>query len=151
MSSSTELSWEFSEFIEKRPIEGEWIYEYFARATRPFNKGDIISVGFATGGAGYGDPLDRDPELVIKDLRDEIISDWSAENIYKVAYDKEKNKVDSEKTETLRKEEKRNRLERGIPYDVFEKEWMQKKPPEEILKFYGSWPDACVETCIFRP
>jgi hypothetical protein len=114
-------------------------------------KGDIITVGFATGGAGYGDPLDRDPGAVMQDLKDQIISDGSAQNIYKVAYNKEKLKVDKKETERLRAEEKKARLGRGKPYDEFEKEWIKQKPPEEILKFYGCWPDASVTCAIFRP
>jgi len=150
-SGSPELTMDTREWIQKKSVKGDWTYECFARATRPFNKGDIITFGFATGGAGYGDPLDRDPELVIQDLRDEIISDWSAENIYKTVYDKEKLRVDQEETARLREEEKKARIKRGKPYDQFEKEWLKKKPPEEALKFYGSWPDAQVVTPIFRP
>lgn len=151
MSSAHDFSWDFREFIEKKFIGGQWTYEYFARSTRPFKKGDIITVGFATGGAGYGDPLDRDPDLVVQDLKDQIISDWSAENIYKVAYDKEKLRVDKKETQRLRAEEKKTRLARGKRYGEFENEWMQQKPPEDILKFYGCWPDATVTCAIFRP
>ena len=64
---------------------------------------------------------------------------------------KEKLRVDQEETARLREEEKKARIKRGKPYDQFEKEWLKKKPPEEALKFYGSWPDAQVVTPIFRP
>ena len=40
---------------------------------------------------------------------------------------------------------------RGRPYDEFQKEWLKKKPPEEILGFYGSWPDAKVIAPVMRP
>ncbi|MFH0814423.1 MAG: hydantoinase B/oxoprolinase family protein [Pseudomonadota bacterium] len=150
-SGSPDLTWDFRELIKNKTIKGQWSYEYFARATRPFSEGDIITFGFATGGSGYGDPLDRDPELVIKDLRDEVISHWSAKNIYKVAYDEKRLKVNQEETRKLREEEKKARLKRGKPYSEFGKEWVKKKPPEAILKFYGSWPDAKVLTHIFRP
>lgn len=141
---------ELLDLIQKRPITGKWTFEFFCRTTKPFKKGDIISFGFATGGAGYGDPLDRDPELVLKDLKDEIISDWPAENIYKVAYDKKRFRVDEEETKALRAEEKKARVNRGKPYAEFEKEWLEKKPSEETLKFYGSWPDAKVVAPIVR-
>lgn len=145
-----DLKLEFFDLIERKLIKGQWVFKYCARATQQFKKGDIISFGFSIGGAGYGDPLDRDPELVIKDLRNELISEWSAENIYKVAYDRKKFRVDQEKTNEFRDEEKKSRLKRGKPYVAFEKEWLKKKPPEEILKFYGSWPDAKVITPISR-
>ena len=150
-SGSPDLTWDFRELIEKKAINGQWTYEPFARATKPFNKGDIITFGFATGGAGYGDPLDRDPALVIKDLKDEIISDWSAKNIYKIAYDNKRLRVDQKETKKMREDEKKARIKRGKPYEEFEKEWLRRKPSEEILKFYGSWPDAKVVAPIFRP
>jgi acetophenone carboxylase len=29
-----------------------------------------------------------------------------------------------------------------MTWDKFEKEWSQLRPAEEILEYYGSWPDA---------
>ena len=48
-------------------------------------------------------------------------------------------------------EEYKARLARGKPYDVFEKEWLKKKPPEAILGFYGTWPDAKLVAPVMRP
>lgn len=39
-------------------------------------------------GAGYGDPLQRDPQMVLDDVRDELISLESAINRYGLAPDK---------------------------------------------------------------
>ena len=103
--------------------------------------GDII-VNQATGGSSYGDVLERAPDLVMKDIKDEIISHWTAENVYKVVYDHQTLEVDGAKTHEVRQKEKENRLKRGRSYQDFEKEWSQKKPKDDILKYYGSWPDA---------
>ena len=32
----------------------------------------------------------------------------------------------------------------------FEKEWLEKKPPEDQLTYYGSWPDAELVNPIIR-
>jgi len=56
--------------------------------------------------SGYGDPLERDPESVMEDLKKRIISDWTAVNIYKIAYGAERRKVDIEKTNEQRQEER---------------------------------------------
>lgn len=138
------------EILSQRTIHGEWKNEFFARATRMFQKGDVITFGFATGGAGYGDPLDRDPALVMQDLMDQIISDWSAENVYKVVYDKSKLRVDVEATQQLRKSEREARLKRGKPYGEFEKDWLSEKVDDSLLKFYGCWPTAEVVCPIIR-
>ena len=41
-------------------------------------------VSIAQGGGGYGDPRSRDPERVLKDVREGLISRERAENIYAV-------------------------------------------------------------------
>ena len=146
-----ELTFDFQRFITTKPVKGDWITEFYARGTRPYNQGDIITLAFSTGGAGFGDPLERDPELVMKDLREQLISDWVATNIYKVAYDPERLKVDYERTAKLRQEEREARKKRGKPYAEWEREWSKKRPPEEILEFYGSWPDAKPVKPLFRP
>ncbi|HTY54992.1 MAG TPA: hydantoinase B/oxoprolinase family protein, partial [Candidatus Binataceae bacterium] len=58
----------------------------------------------STGGGGYGDPLERDPELVQVDVRDEIISLAAARDQYGVVLDPKTLKLDLHATEQLRKE-----------------------------------------------
>ena len=146
-----ELVMDLNDILTNQSIGGQWQNEFFGRATTMFNQNDVITFGFATGGAGYGDPLDRDPEKVIQDIRDQIMSDWSAENVYKIVYDKETLKVDKAATETAKTEERQGRIQRGKPFDAFNEEWLQQKVDDSILKFYGTWPDAeCIEP-IFRP
>jgi acetophenone carboxylase len=150
-SDNERITLDFHELVTEKSIDGDWIFEFFARSTRPFNKGEVITFGFATGGAGYGDPLDREPKLVIQDVRGQIISEWSAKNIYKVAYDPSTFKLDLDETKKLREKERRARTNRGKPFDEFIKEWEKKRPAEEILTFYGAWPDAEPITPIYRP
>ena len=95
-----------------------------------------------TGGAGYGDPLFRDPDKVLEDLRNEIISDWTATHIFKVVYDPETLAKDGEGTEKLRQKERENRIKRAKPYDAFEEAWLKKRPSEGALRAFGSWPDG---------
>jgi acetophenone carboxylase len=146
-----EITLDFHELILNKQIKGDWSFEFYARPIRPFKKGDIINFTLSCGGAGYGDPLDRDPELVIEDIKKHIISHWSAQNIYKVSYNPETLKLDLEKTKKLREEERRARINRGKPFDEFIKEWEKKRPPENILNYYGSWPHAEPVQPIYRP
>lgn len=131
----------FRDLITERTIEGEYRFEPNMRKSRLVKEGDIWTnpVG---GTGGYGDVLERDPALVMADLKYEIISHWTAKNIFKVVYDPETLKVDYQKTGELRQKEREDRIKRGKPYREFEKEWMEKKPAERILKYYGSWPEA---------
>src|SRR3546814_2841916 len=50
------------------------------------NEGEIYMICQGSGG-GYGDVLERDPELVMKDLREDLMSHENAHDIYKVVYD----------------------------------------------------------------
>jgi len=144
------LSMDHREILEKATVEGEWKYELIARTPNVYAEGDLL-FGFSGGGPGYGDPLERDPERVREDLRNKIISDWTARNIYRVAYDAERRRIDVNETRQLRDEERRSRLARGKPFDEFNREWIKQSPPQSILKWYGSWPDAKPLGPIFRP
>jgi N-methylhydantoinase B/oxoprolinase/acetone carboxylase alpha subunit len=135
------LTLDHREMLEKTTIHGDWSYELVARQPKVYAEGDVL-FGFSGGGPGYGDPLERDPQQVIDDLGKNIISDWTAKNIYRLAYDPERRKLDVEKTKQQRDEERRARLARGKSYEEFHREWNKKSPPKEILQWYGSWPDA---------
>lgn len=105
-------------------------------------EGALLGGAATAGGHGYGDVLEREPQAVVDDVRDQIISDWTARNVYHVAYDADTWLADMEQTAELRRREREARLRRGRPYAEFEAEWLKKKPPEEMLTYYGSWPDA---------
>src|SRR2546430_16950536 len=42
-------------------IGGHWDNEFQGRSVRPYNQNDIVTIGFATGGAGPGGPPGRGP------------------------------------------------------------------------------------------
>jgi len=144
------LTMDLRDILDKKTVHGQWTYELVARTPKVYQEGDLL-FGFSGGGPGYGDPLDRDSESVMEDLKKNIISDWTAQHIYKVAYDAERRKVDVEKTKQLRQEERKARLARGVPYEKFMQEWSKQSPPKEALQFYGTWPDARSTGPVFRP
>lgn len=142
---------DFVNLISKREINGEWIFEYFARSVRPFEHGDVMTFGFATGGAGYGDPLERDPQLVLNDVVDQIVSPWSAKNVYGVVLDEAAERVEQEETEKLRQQMRKDRIKRGVPYAEFLSRWESLHPPEDILTWFGSWPEGRPVRRVVRP
>ena len=54
----------------------------------PVQKGDIVRILTGSGG-GWGDPLDRDPELVAADVREGFVTVATAESTYGVVLDPE--------------------------------------------------------------
>jgi len=134
------IPYNFHDLVVKRRIKGKYnIHAMDAGHIIPEN--GITSL-IVVGGAGYGDVLERDPDLVVNDISKGITSPLVARNIYHVAYDDETMVVDYEKTKELREKEREDRIKRGKGYEEFEKEWLKKRPPEEALKYYGKWPDG---------
>jgi N-methylhydantoinase B/oxoprolinase/acetone carboxylase alpha subunit len=132
-------------------LMGNVIEEYPEEENRGLlYEGALMGGGSQAGGYGYGDVLERDSQAVVDDIRDEIISDWSAEHVYHVVYDRDTWTADIQKTLELRDREHKDRLQRGISYDKFEEKWLKKRPPEDQMNYYGTWPDARMIRPIIR-
>lgn len=129
------------ELATNNTFGGTLLLEHQTRMATIVHEGEIITSS-TQGGGGYGDVLERDPQEVMVDLRREIITDWVASNVYCVAYERETLLVDEEGTERLRTAEREARKSRGKRWDDFHKEWNKLRPPDEVLKYYGTWPDA---------
>ena len=140
------------EIIREKVIEGDYQLPNSTtpRPPRIVYEGSLSAGGGAPGGKGYGDVLEREPQAVVNDIRNEVVSDWVAVHVYHVAYDAETWTADEEKTKELRRREHEDRLRRAKSYDEFEKEWLKKKPPEDQLAYYGTWPDAKMVKPIIR-
>ena len=136
------LDLDVQELLTKRPIDGQYEVEFQGRSVRPYNNGDVATFAFSCGGTGYGDPLDRDAASVEHDLLKGVLSPQAARHVYKVAWDETQRRVDPDETARLRSSELAARKARGRRYDDFEAGWLSQKPRDEILAYYGSWPDA---------
>jgi N-methylhydantoinase B len=66
------------------------------------HSGDRV-IDYVQGGCGVGNPLERDVDLVKKDVRDGLVSAESAKNDYGVIIDSETFEVDMQATEELRR------------------------------------------------
>lgn len=79
--------------------------------------GDELHV-FSAGGGGHGDPLEREPARVLQDARERKISLASARDHYGVVIDATAWAVQSEETDSLRRE---LRLERPVAGRIFDR------------------------------
>jgi N-methylhydantoinase B len=66
-----------------------------------FKEGDVVYMRLASGG-GYGDPLERDPQLVLEDVIDGLVSERAAPEVYGVVLDQKREAVDWPQTKALR-------------------------------------------------
>ena len=77
--------------------------ELSSKVTVELKPGDVIS--FRTcGGGGYGPPGERDPRLVLSDVRNGKVSVQRAREVYRVAIDTQKWEVDGMETAKLREQ-----------------------------------------------
>ena len=67
----------------------------------PLKAGDRVSVG-TPGGGGYGDPLQRDPELVLSDVRMGYYPARTAEGLFGVLFSADGEAIDLEATKSIR-------------------------------------------------
>ncbi len=138
------------ELVEKRPIQGDYFVSApVAGAAGAFKKGETYTQT-RSGAGGYGDVLERDPDLVMKDLKNKTASHHAAREVYKVAYDLDNLEVDYGKTEDLRQQAREERKRLGKPYEEWIKGWSKKRPPEKALKWYGRWPDGEIAQPLVR-
>jgi N-methylhydantoinase B len=72
--------------------------------------GDLLYMRVASGG-GYGDPLERDPELVRSDVANAIVSKAAARDIYGVVFKDSDLQVDRDATRELRAAMKKQEIE----------------------------------------
>jgi hypothetical protein len=125
--------------MKKKPFDGEYSTWDLGRQADIAGEGEVFLLTQGAGG-GMGDPLEREPSAVAEDIQKGLISEWTAENIYCVAYDEETGRPDTKETEELREAERERRLEDGTPYDEFIEEWESESPPDDI-PYFGSWDD----------
>ena len=77
------------------------------------NDGDVLYMRVASGG-GYGDPLERDPELVRNDVANSIVSADAAREIYGVVLADGELRLDLEATRQLRAKMRQQDLEGAL-------------------------------------
>ena len=110
------------------------------RGALPFEmakKGEVYLQSQGAGG-GYGDVLDRDPERVMKDIAERVVSPETARDVFKVIFDEATLAIDAEGTARARREERAARISRGLPYDEFVQQWNCDTPPKGV-PYFGGW------------
>ncbi len=101
--------------------------------------GELYMISQGSGG-GFGDPLERDPADVVRDLDEDLISHDVAWRIYRVVYDRETLIVDGVATDKARDEARQVRLASSKPYKDFCADWSKDKPSGKV-PYFGCWTD----------
>ncbi len=115
----------------------------------PCAEGEIYMICQGAGG-GYGDVLERDPALVLKDVEENLLSAELAHEIYGVVLDPATLVLDEAATTAARAAQRAARKARGRPFDEFCAEWVRDEPAP-ALPYMGSWGDDTDEVIASPP
>ncbi len=74
-----------------------------------------LLIDYVAGGGGFGDPLERDPWLVVRDFGRGWLSPTIAEEVYGVVLSKDGGSVDAAATQSLRERVRAERKQLGAP------------------------------------
>ena len=98
--------------VPRNPLSEGKIQVFPLLKTIELNENDLF-LQTVSGGAGYGDPIDRNPELVLKDVKTGEVSIEKAKQYYGVIVDPQTLEVDVKKTKELRQSIIEERLRVG--------------------------------------
>jgi len=88
--------------LEEAIINPDTENHHIGKTTMEIKKDDVLRL-ITSGAGGWGDPLERNPELVLKDVRDEKVSVKRARKAYGVAINEAATEMDIAATQKLRK------------------------------------------------
>ena len=134
-----DMEFDIPELMQEKPLDGEYTTWDLGLQQEMANEGEVYWLTQGAGG-GLGDPLERDPEAVVEEFDNDLLSKWVVDNIYHVSFDEETKLVDEEETEKRRDEVRQERIDDGVPFDEFVEEWVTETPPEDI-PYFGYWDD----------
>ena len=111
-----------------RTVRADWEFVHGQNyAARPLPAYSLFSVVSGDGG-GYGDPLERDPSAVARDLENGVTTLRTARNVYGVVVRETPDgfEVDADATQRLREEKRRERIERAVPAAEYKRRVRQR-------------------------
>jgi N-methylhydantoinase B/oxoprolinase/acetone carboxylase alpha subunit len=114
-------------------LKGDYCQHPACLPTIPAKSGDIWVIPGSSGG-GLGDPIERDPELIVADIRNKKATVERASRIYCVSINPNTLKVDRKRTEELRAQKRRERLSLGKPAKDYIKDLVAKRKSRQLPK-----------------
>ena len=124
--------------MNEQPFDGvEYSSHSMAVAFELYPEGELFMTSQG-GGGGYGDVLEREPESVIKDLEEGLITEITASDLYGVVYDEETLAIRADDTSRNRERIRRERIAKGVSWETFLATRVRAEPPEDV-PFFGSW------------
>lgn len=124
----------------------------------PVKEGDLIATIY-NGGGGLGDPIGRDPEWILRDIRNQLTTSHTAKAVYGAILSADGTSVDAEATERLRSDVRAERLRQGMPGRDFLQRQVQRRKnrdyPAPTLALYDQllatpWSEGFRKQLVFE-
>jgi N-methylhydantoinase B/oxoprolinase/acetone carboxylase alpha subunit len=128
-------------------IKGEHYTGQTSSTEKILKSGDIWGCSSHGGGAGLGDPIERDPALIVKDIENKVATLEVAQKVYAVVIDPKRLVVDHKETERLRGERRKERLAQGIPGIRYLEQLVKKRENKEVPRFILDFLSETEEFC----
>lgn len=142
---------EFPETGIDKLIKGDYIPGAPNVPSRPLKSGDLLATVSGAGGGGLGDPIERDPDRIVEEIKDTKATLPEVQKVYCVSIDPETLEIDHEKTAKMREEKKRQRLSQGVPAKDFLKVLVEKRRDRKLPKVAQDFLDETLSfSSVFR-
>lgn len=116
----------------ERLVEGDQKVIEGPHIDKPLQSGDLFAHTY-NGGGGYGDPIERDPLEVVRDVENGYVTPEIAQYSHAVVLDHDEDhntwRVDAEATAARRKEIRKTRLSHAVPVE----DWIESER-ERVLE-----------------
>lgn len=123
-------------------VEGPYLAE-------PLAEGDLFAHAY-NGGGGYGDPLERDPAAVARDVDNGYVTPRAAEQVYAVKLERGESgyRVDADATAAKRAAVRRGRFAKAVPV----RRWLEQERERVLAKdFVGEVRDMYAGSMRMSP
>ncbi|WP_206808768.1 hydantoinase B/oxoprolinase family protein [Paradesulfitobacterium ferrireducens] len=142
LMNTKQLPYTFKELRKK--VKGEYVPGPPSIPSRLSRPGDIIMYS-SIGGGGLGDPLERNPQSIVDDIKNGVATLEISQKVYCVALNPQTLEINQEETKALREAKKRERLRQGVPAITLLRSLVQKRKERQISEVAQSYLDELTE------
>ena len=150
LRNGEDIDLDFRTIIETRSIGGQWEVEFMGRSIRPYDEGDVMAFCFSAGGAGYGDPLEADPEDVARDFVAGLISAWTCARSTKSPTTRLRRRCWWMRPTALRTAEREARARARHRLGELRGRVVAALAARGLLVWFGSWPEGIAAAPVMR-
>ena len=146
-----DIELDFRTIIEGRTIGGQWEVEFMGRSIRPYDEGDVMGFCFSRGRRRLRRPAGGRPRGRRAGLRRR--ADQRVDDARDLQGRLRRGRGDwcwPTRPSGCARRSVRRGAPRDADWETFDASWSQLSPPEDLLVWFGSWPDGDPTAPVMR-